>query len=542
MGVKDLNKIAEAKDKDNENVGFPLVEEGLYDHVIIDCSNLIVTYLFRHFARIPSADRFSTAKYDVVTSSSFQLKLMDARDQMNYLVEHVVNDVKDLLTKCMNSLTASHIVLVSDPNNIYTYKYLYNSSVKMTCVNEQLFTHWISTNGYTDFSDISFDSKEEERKKRIDEQSTVQPLEIYNKNHVLLYSTPDYDNFNVYSPDGETLDGSREALELMKFLYQATYFLDKTRVMSLIPLIQRNIKELISTMDGVEYWIAETEADVFIKGIFKEKFADDHVLMLSNDTDYSILFGEFANVDVGKITPFDIKKIRNPYRYWSELFQVKDRVYLRMILMRLSALFGNDYTLHDRKLVADPKFIEYIPYFFNLAGHTIHELDHIRIHATSSVAKLRKAILEIRDEVDEELAQEKAKAKTITEMKKWKINRTFRYIDRVMMNMSKEYFNGYFETLLIYMNFNFYTKYTNVKSLTLTGGSRITKQIEQIPYRMIVNDNKLEFVDVEPTNALANDSTTNSSNSLSNDVHTETSHVESYTDGLIPEGDPISDI
>ena len=124
MGVKDLNKIAEAKGEDNENAGFPFVEEGLYDHIIIDCSNLIVTYLFRHFSRIPSADRFSTAKYDVVTSSSFQLKLMDARDQMKYLVDHVVKDVKDLLTKCMNSLTSSHIVLVSDPNNTYTYKYL----------------------------------------------------------------------------------------------------------------------------------------------------------------------------------------------------------------------------------------------------------------------------------------------------------------------------------------------------------------------------------------------------------------------------------
>ena len=40
MGVKDLNKIAEAKDEDNENAGFPFVEEGLYDHIIIDCSNL----------------------------------------------------------------------------------------------------------------------------------------------------------------------------------------------------------------------------------------------------------------------------------------------------------------------------------------------------------------------------------------------------------------------------------------------------------------------------------------------------------------------
>ena len=536
MGVKDLNKIAEAKDEDNENAGFPFVEEGLYDHIIIDCSNLIVTYLSRYFSKIPSADRFSTAKYDVVTSSSFQLKLMDARDQMKYLVDHVVKDVKDLLTKCMNSLTSSHIVLVSDPNNTYTYKYLYNSSVKMTCVNEQMFKHWISINGYDDFSDISFDSKEEERKKRIDEQSIVQPLEIYNKEHVLLYSTPDYDNFNVYSPDGETLDGSKEAIDLMKFLYQATYFLDKTRVMGLIPMIQKGIQELISTMEGVEYWIAETEADVFIKGIFKEKFADDHVLMLSNDTDYSILFGEFANVDLGKITPFDIKKIRNPYRYWSDLFKVKDRVYLRMILMRLSALFGNDYTLHDRKLVADPKFVEYVPYFFNLAGHDIHELDDIHFHSSSSINKLRKAILEIRDEVDEELEQEKANAKTTTEMKKWKINRTFRYLDRVMMTMPKEYFNGYFETLLIYMNFNFYTRYDNVQSLTLTGGSKVVKNIEKIPYRMIINDNKLEFVDIDVETSM-------NKSINSNDTHASLENgFELDGEGLIPEGDPISDI
>lgn len=536
MGVKDLNKIAEAKDENNENAGFPFAEECLYDHIIIDCSNLIVTYLFRHFAKLPSADRFSTAKFDVVTSSSFQLKIMDARDQMKYLVDHVVKDVKDLLTKCMNSLTSSHIVLISDPNNTYTYKYLYNSSVKMTCVNEQMFKHWVSTNGYTNFSDISFDSKEEERKKRVDEQSIVQPVEIYNKEHILLYSTPNYDNFNVYSPDGELLDGSKDAVDLMKFLYQATFFLDRTRVMHLIPLIQKGIQELISTMEGVEYWIAETEADVFIKGIFKEKFAKDHVLMLSNDTDYLILFGEFANVDVGKITPFDIKKIRNPYRYWSELFKVKDRVYLRMILMRLSALFGNDYTLHDRKLVADPRFIEYVPYFFNLAGHTIHELDEIHFHATSSINKLRKAILEIRDEVDEELEQEMANAKTLTDLKKWKLNRTFRYLDRVMMTMPKEYFNGYFETLLIYMNFNFYTRYDNVRSLTLTGGSKIVKQVEEIPYRMVINNDQLKFIDIEPANASIN------TNSLSVHASSNENEYDHEEEDLISEGDLISDI
>lgn len=466
MGVTDLNKlIALAEPVDHDD----------YSYVLVDMSNMIVTYLFRHFARIPTTKRIDFENYSVVMDKG-GLQIMNIEDVMVSIRSDVMADI----IKSVNDLTSIYlnlkkIIFVSDPNTVYMYRYIYNDKVHMSCVDTTLFEAWLKLNNHNieDFDNISIDfsSKEAERAVRVKSQMTEYPIKILDKEGNVVQTINDYDEL-LDEPDDEELK------HIYHVLFTCTYFLKRSRLMKLMSYIQDGIINYVETNTRTEYYCSKGEADIFIKA-YHDKYLKDkgRVLIMSNDTDYFMLFAEVAHVDVAKLSPFNPKAITNPFNFWSETLQIFDDVrFMRMMIARISALYGNDYTCHTRKIVADPSTIEAVRCIFNINKYNdIHEMG---LNARSSIYKLMTMIDGVYDREDIEvnkLYDHWKSNETEANFKTYTYSKAFKYLDAALIRDAflcdkdePRFFNGYYETLLIYMNFKRYSGFDDMRGKVLS--------------------------------------------------------------------------
>lgn len=487
MGVKDLNKIVKE---------FPIVseEDVDYNYVLIDCSNLIITYLFRHFAKLDSTNEMTLGKWTVKTDKAFPLITKSIKEQIDFLIENIIHDLNVLLTICVDHFDSlEKIYIVSDPPCDYQYKFIDNEEMKMNYVDKDMFETWVAQNNIEDRSLITFSSKTDERNLRVEQQKKVHPIKIY-EGETLVQTVENYEDFISENVD-------EEMKEMFKILYHFSFFQNRFKLMSLIPYIKFKMLEFIKDNEYVDFYSSETEADVFMKAFYFKNLRDKgkRTLVLSNDTDYDILFGEFQDVDTATISGFDIKSIRNPYNYWYSLFKVNDSLLFRLILARVSALFGNDYTCHDRRVVAEPRFAEHLTRLFNLKEETFEDID---VKSTTALGKLVKTMNASKDLVDFETMEAQLEELKKTDVEKYVktykrhlLLKHFKILDSSICSAIKDsktlkYFNGYYETLLIYINFKIYDKFSDMRE---TGFEYC---LPEVKYDLKIEDGKISICDV----------------------------------------------
>lgn len=459
MGVKDLNKLI-------KNMPYVTGVERDYAYIIVDCSNLITTFLMRHLVKFPRTDEIAFKNY-TVTCERPELIVIDYNEQVKRLVNGVLDDLKDIYLKCKSFDSFKRMILVSDPTGEYQYKYVYNDDVKMTCIDNKSFSKWADIKGFEcggDEYDITFTSKEEEKKVRVASmaQQLLPRITITRRGEVLM-TTDTYEEF----ADADSLEP--ELKRIYKILYQSTLLIKHKCVFDVVPVVQREIAKWVIEQDDVEYYLSATEADIFIKAYYHEFIKDemeegDKVLVVSNDTDYVILFGECEDVAYTVLSPFNLSKIRSPYAYWTDVFGDMNTRVLRMLLARLSALYGNDYTCHKRKIVCEEETVNLLPYIFNVNGDEVD--DDIDLPPRKSISRFikdaRLTYQETRAKLDAKVEKKIVKEGSVV----YQMMNSFRHIDKVVLADPK-LFIGYFETLLIYMNYAYYTAHTDMRTIEI---------------------------------------------------------------------------
>lgn len=103
------------------------------------------------------------------------------------------------------------------------------------------------------------------------------------------------------------------------------------------------------------YFINSTdEADMVIKNICKRIslfYPEDSLLMISTDTDYSVLLSDIPNAYIWNGLHVNSREsiLYNPYSLWTDIFEdiinENPEVDINEYIIRLSPLFGNDYTV-----------------------------------------------------------------------------------------------------------------------------------------------------------------------------------------------------
>lgn len=445
MGVSDLNEIV----KD-----FPRAKSRQdYEYVIIDYSNLITVLLMRHLStKVSTLPRTNEIDFKYWTVHGDGLIVCDVHQQNERLINAVVDDTASIISRLVYP-SLKEIILVIDPTGTYDYHYVYNDVVKMSCVDVDMFNHWIELigNEHSDSYDITFNSKEKEKAIRNEtkKKAKLPTITITHKESNQIIEINDYTRFK--NPDellkSLELKFNEEAVNEFKricaVLHHCTYFLNKNNVFGIVKIIKSEMIKRMLDKENVRFLCSQTEADVFIKAYFAKYIKDKQTLILSNDTDYDILFGEIECVDVGLVSPFSPSKAVNPYSYWTALFDTEDKRMLRNLLARISALLGNDYTCHERRIVCSGKTIEYIPQLFNINGSVHSQID---VRSSTSISKLFTRARLCHKPMEDELEV------------------SFTHVDRAIMD-NDEYFKGYYETLLIYLNYQQYVQSSEIETI-----------------------------------------------------------------------------
>lgn len=502
MGVADLNKIVKNFRKADRK----------FDRIYIDASNLIVTFIHRHLNNLPRCNTMRSGPFwaqivdlNARTRDQTQFFALDRTDQFDDVSNCIIKDTNELIMDYSNMLNPDgRFVLVSDPFRAEPYFYQYNDEIKMTCVSRDMFNHWLQVNDKTfDGSAINFSSKEEEHERR----AAAAPKTKVQVFCDLISTEPIFETSNYSDFDeGANLDVDEdtrailddpECIKLFEFIREGLYFVNRRTLLRSIPGFQYRLAEYAGRSNNVDYLISKSEADIFIKSRYLSEPKPS--LIISNDTDYDMLFGEMPDVCT---TPLSAKRVVCPFDYWSNLFETKEPSTLRLILCRMSALLGNDYTVKKRQVVADKDTLEYWPYLFNIKSHQI--LDAPDLGRRSSIGKLLQSCKSAYRPLDRSRLQTLSYSQRIRALALMNREDMFRHIDKAIMTEAPiEFFNGYFETIMIYTNAQFYDGYRLALDEAL--GPFIVNKLHEVPYRIVFNSGTIEKHTVEDYQALIED-------------------------------------
>ena len=462
MGVNDFNEIVKRQ---------PVVKTN-YKNIIYDFSNLVVIALFSNYTRL--RDEFGVSKltigdFKAVLANGAEYVLLDVGDQAQLLVQWSVERMRETIVAHFKEIpTLEMVYLITDPPTDYDYTFPVNKKSKINAIDLDLYNAWFDLNKITpdESGVIHFNSKREERIKRSKYMSvpmlriTTESANAANdeNDESELLATSDYSEIE----ERMKLEDIDDELEkLFRTIKQSLFFVDKHHLLKLIPLIQRELLNVIESEKlNVRFLESSGEADPCIKAFYEAELYTQPTLVISADTDYWFLFGEVEDVDVATPTkPGQPLLARNPFNYWSKLFKSSSPMFLRLCIARASALLGNDYTQHLR-IVGIDRFEEVIPKLFNIEDQSFTEIQPSRARNLSRITRTMSS--------------------QSIEVPQWRrglrpdeiIKRTFKPIDSSILAQlsdpkceklkAREFFNGYYETLLIYANYDLYEDYTDL--------------------------------------------------------------------------------
>ena len=451
MGVNDFNEIIKKQPPVKNN----------YKFIIYDFSNIVVISLFSNFSRLREdfgVESLTIGNYKAYFDNGDALILLDVKSQIEKLLTWIIERLWETIkTRFSEFSNLKEIYMITDPQTDYDYTFQITKKSQINAIDLDLFETWIDINEITPDENgvIHFNSKKEERIKRSKYMSvpTIKIIDISTNEN--LVSTKDYKIFDEAKVE-------KDLNYLYRVISQSLYFVDKHRLLKLIPLVQNKFIDLIKKNSlNVRFLESAGEADPCIKAFYESELFTEPTLIISADTDYWFLFGEVEDVDV--VSPnLPTSLAKNPFTFWSKLFKSNSPMFLRLCIARASALLGNDYTQHLR-IIAIDKFEDNIIKLFNIEENNFQDIPSSKARNLMRITRTM--------------------SKQKIEIPKWKkglspveiIRRTFKAIDSAIVAQlydekseklkAKEFFNGYYETLLIYANYDLYEEYVDLVEL-----------------------------------------------------------------------------
>ena len=391
MGVKNFNKI-----KDRYGAVIQLKD---FSKVIIDASNLLHTYMSAWYSTLEKA----CGKF------SFGGLREDLVNQCAFIVGNTFKVLKNYILSILKDYKPKYVYLVFDP--ITTPDYLMDTGES-----------WIDVGFLKEMypeADISrknrriihINMKEQEQKKRKGVDPIIKALERF---------------------------GDKGRQEKIEELVRSTMLLgSQHRIIvlseSLLPLLLDEFK----SEERVHFVRAKYEADLLIKNLAAEE-PHGKTLVKSKDTDYYFLLSDFEWCYCS-----DIKRnadIYHPSQIWKELL---DDAFSYDLIVRLSPMFGNDYTVHKSILNAAKN--DDVLTFLNLNGR-FHSIKNMRVNTILRKiynAAERSGIIEDIDE-SESLSCD--------------------MIDELVHGYNFNYFESYYKSIIIYKQWGFYCDYDELKN------------------------------------------------------------------------------
>lgn len=451
MGVNDFNEIIKKQPPVKNN----------YKFIIYDFSNIVVISLFSNFSRLREdfgVESLTIGNYKAYFENGDDLILLDVKSQIEKLLTWIIERLWEMIkTRFSEFSSLKEIYMITDPQTDYDYTFQITKKSQINAIDLDLFETWIDINEIAPDENgvIHFNSKKEERIKR-SKYMSVPTIKIRDTStNEILVSTKDYKTFDEEKAE-------KDLNYLYRVISQSLYFVDKHHLLKLIPLVQNKFIDLIKKNSlNVRFLESAGEADPCIKAFYESELFTEPTLIISADTDYWFLFGEVEDVDV--VSPnLPTSLAKNPFTFWSKLFKSNSPMFLRLCIARASALLGNDYTQHLR-IIAIDKFEDIIIKLFNIEENNFQDIPSSRARNLMRITRTM--------------------SKQKIEIPKWKkglspveiIRRTFKAIDSAIVAQlydeksekikAKEFFNGYYETLLIYANYDLYEEYVDLVEL-----------------------------------------------------------------------------
>jgi len=386
MGVKELNKVLNECSTESTNKH--------HDVVIIDGSNLIFQVLTSQLGKLKKNNNI------IKQWNSLDLPLISSTV---FILQNSFNDVSNVLNRYLDE-DVKEIYVVMDPSQTPCYKI--NTAMTYNHKYEHLITgDDVLSTGSTVELNIKV-AEQELRKKRnsktenmMKEISYIQQLK-------------------------ESQNLTDEEIEILISIYKQSYcYFNNSDLLRLAWVVLKKI-DCAFNDKGVKVIDCVDEADLVIKNIACEYPEDISILVLSMDTDYNILFSDTPNVDTASL--MNPMVIHNPCKCWK---QILGEAYSYEAVIRISPMFGNDYTVGEPIISA--KNYKDVLALFNI-NNTFDELKR------SARKKIYKVVYGVKQ------------PEGLTKLED---------IDEMIHNWNVDYFKKYYLSTIIYENWNMYNRY-----------------------------------------------------------------------------------
>lgn len=401
MGVKDFNKLIDL-------YGIAKVVSN-FETIVIDASNLFHTYL---------SASYSSMKKEYGTYENGGIKL-DLMTQCVYIISHTYYTVKSYITSLVNSYNPANLYLVMDP--IRTPDYTIDTG-----------------KGNIDFDylkilypDVEFEKdsrclihinmKEQEQKRRKGTDNIQKEL----------------DKLNEKEEIDETVKNNPELKKCLEEITKESMMLGSQHKIiilaeSLIPMLINEFQN----MKNIHFVRSKGEADLFIKNLVYMS-PHNNTLVLSRDTDYYFLLSDFPWCYCT-----DIKRgcnIYNPNQIWTNLL---DDDFSYDLVIRLSPLFGNDYTTHKTIISAQKR--DDVIQFLNLDG----KFRSLKNKKSNTIIRKLYEVAEENEMIDD--------------IESSKVNCYL--LDEMIRIYNIDFFKLYYKSILIYSQWEFYSDYIEINN------------------------------------------------------------------------------
>lgn len=165
----------------------------------------------------------------------------------------------------------------------------------------------------------------------------------------------------------------------------------------------------------------------------------DYTLVISDDTDYFVLFSDVSNVHCRGIRNHDV---RSPYKCWKTFL---GKGYSYDAVIRASAIFGNDYTIHETIISAERKPDD-LQKLFNIDKQ--HTLKSLLSNGRTKIYKILSPWLRQLGYTNDIMTEIGNEPTPLT------------IIDDIMYSFDINYFRKYFLSTIIYTNWRIYNSCT----------------------------------------------------------------------------------
>lgn len=327
MGVKDLNSIVR---RQHETV------KHNFETIIIDGTNMIITFLSKVSSELQKHDKtiFNTVDMNIIV-------------QMKYIITKTTEYMFNVIKRFYNDYSPDKIYFVMDPKDEVSY--VINSDMIIFDKYKELLLK--------DSNEICYELKKEEKEAR--KKANSKKEFVYSK----WKKIHDEYNDNILPDIFRQTFHFNEQSNLFRLIKVCIRILSN----DIRAYLSENLFRIINTGD---------EADLVIKNIgeMETNNSDKKVLICSSDTDYFVLFSNNPNIYIGGLRSTDF--IYSPIKQWREAFTVNG---VQMIpdnmiynyAIRLSAIFGNDYTRDT--IITSREYINcikvFIPKLFKITSH-----------------------------------------------------------------------------------------------------------------------------------------------------------------------------